>query len=431
MWDTTDKTRNPKSGGPKKQEPNLQSQGEMERFSPNLVTNGWSGSLRTYSASYLSLPSWNPEFHISWTDYSSSLAPASAAVVTASVQSWPSQEKVYAIATMAKNLDSMLARCVPTRRYFNLGYQIGELKDLPMSLRSTLRTWLDIELAMGREGFNKAFRDSKWWTRERQRHFAPYLRDCGIDRPLDKSLSELYLNFKFGWASMYQAVNKLVLTPQRVTKEVNYLIRRNGKFTKLSTTKRWSEPAPATIQWLYPSHPTYFNFGDSVSSSAVRDVSLRCVCDVGFHFPPLSVPALRSQLYFDKLGLYPSPGDIYDLVPWTWMVDWFVGLGDYIHLMDRINGSDNLINYGFMTYKSKVRNRADWSYTGTSSTSITVDGINHTDTQVAKPHLTAFIDLNYELRYSIARLVGVKTYSGQGLSLDQSTILGSLLSQFA
>lgn len=434
--DTTWKSRNPgKKITRRGDKTGLQSQGEYELFIPTLKSVGPSygycdsdqfGQIDRGGGLAFNYNGFRSHVTGSWSSPCVSVA-------SGSVTAYQAAEAAYATSVMVKNLDSMMARCVPSRRYFNLGYQIGELKDLPQTLRGTLQLWRDVERIIGPGFFVQATQDRLWWTKERVRQLSFSLKKVNVDVSLDLTLANCYLNFKFGWESMVQAVVQLVKKPQLVTKEVNFLIARNGKFTNLSTTKSWSEPVAsfptlnvpvATASWDLDS-------ANPPSYSAMRKVELRCMCNVGINFPRLSVPALRSSLFAQKIGLYPTPGDLYDLIPWTWMIDWFVGLGDYIHVMDAINGTDNLINYGFMSYKSLTTVTAHWSLKKTCEIYRILSPGGTSDTfftTYLKP--TSSLEMKYELRKSLSTLENVKTYSGTGLSGYQSSILGALLSKF-
>lgn len=411
----------------------LQSQGEFELFRPRYeapgINYGWRNKYtdsQVYSGGHTSI---SRTFSYVYGSFST----PNSSVNSDQVKLWPVTEKTYATGVMTKHLDAMMARCVPQRRYFNLFYQLGELKDLPMTLRGTLGHWHDLESALGRESYINALLNRSWWTKSRVRRIVPELERVGIRRPLDQALGDLYLNFKFGWQSMYQAAVNLVNKPSRVTKEINYLIQRNGKFTKLSTTQGWVESVSSFPGFIIPVATTNLHYsGQSPSIVATRRIQLRCMCDVGVVFPPLSVPVLRKHLFYEKLGLVPTPGDLYDLVPWTWLADWFLGCGDYIHLMDRVLGQDHLINYGFMSYKSTTDVRANWYYTTFAQDDLTFTppGGTHTYQTNGVVKASSRLVLEYELRKGIDKLVNVKTYSGTGLRQDQATILSALFSKF-
>jgi hypothetical protein len=315
------------------------------------------------------------------------------------------------------------------------------------TLHGTLQAWRDLAALMGgSKQFLLAVTTESWWTESQYNRLRSALRRVGIIRDPGKSLANLYLSFKFGWQSMFQALQGFLRSPELIAKDLNRLIARNGRFTTLSRSISWTEEmaAPPTISMPTAilrtcspdaSHPLGFK--------GLREVELRCCVNSGIYFPKIDVPDFRWNMFLRKYGVsteFPwiSPGDLYDLIPWTWLLDWFVGLGNYIHLMDVSNGDRSIVNYGFMTYKSigRVTGRQTYSSTATySEKSIPPDtassGGFSSSTKVLMP-MDGQLELKYELRLSLATLASssVKTYAGQNLTSDQKTIIGALVNKF-
>jgi len=116
------------------------------------------------------------------------------------------------------------------------------------------------------------------------------------------------------------------------------------------------------------------------------------------------------------------------------LADWFVGASDYIHLMDRINGTDAPINYSFMTYTSVASFVAERGVQYTYSNSWSHDPPGGQSWSESTKHSVTWsgtLEVKYELRVSMTSLLaGVSTYSGQNLKADQATILGALFSKY-
>ena len=440
--DTTWKSRNPGRKIPKTRQKQdklgLKRQGEFELFVPSLVAESSGNSYRyysdtTYQTQAIQDSHGNPfvttvfdkEFRSG--DYRS----ACASVSPAAVASYAVSERTNALNVQVKNLDKLLAKCLPGRRYFNLAYQIGELKDLPQTIRGTLSAWRDIETLIGKQEFKKALTSQSWWTQSKMQRLAPYLEKVGVKLELDKSIANAYLTFKFGWQSMYQAVVKLVNTPKDAAKDTNLVIDRNGKFTTLSSGFSFEENVTSAVPNITMYQPIYWNSSD-VGQTATRKVKLRCVVNSGVNFPKVDLPKLRQKVFLEKLGLIPTPGDLFDLVPFTWLVDWFVGLGDYIHLMELVNQDRALINWGFLTYSSVLKVRSSIHLYADVTTSTDFIPPNHWDVTNQRVHYTptAEFEAKYILRTSLKSLASVKTYTGKGLSSDQYSILQALFQKY-
>jgi hypothetical protein len=443
--DTTWKSRNPGKKIPKsraKQDQlGLNRQGEFELFVPTLYGNAGSNGYRYYSDnSWQTQAITDPYGHpyvtrgISEEFRSGEYLSSCASVVPANVSTYAVNERTNALSVMAKNLDKHLAKCLPGRRYFNLAYQIGEFKDLPQTIRGTLSAWRDIETLIGKEEFKKALTSQSWWTQTKMHKLDSYLNRVGVRFEFDKSVANAYLTFKFGWQSMYQAAVQLVNTPVKAAKDTNLVIDRNGKFTTLSSGFSYDEGVTSGFPNITMYQGNYWNIDPALPSDsfATRHVKVRYVVNSGVNFPKVDLPRLRQKVFLEKLGLIPTPGDIYDLIPWTWLIDWFAGLGDYVHLMEQVNQDRALINWGFATYSSLLRVTSSIHLYADTTYSTNFIPPNHWDTTTTrvKWNPSAVFEAKYILRTSLSTLPSVKTYSGIHLSAYQNSILAALFSHF-
>jgi len=131
-------------------------------------------------------------------------------------------------------------------------------------------------------------------------------------------------------------------------------------------------------------------------------------------------------------GVNPSIEDIYNLIPWTWLVDWYSDLGNYISLMDEINLDQSLFNYGFLTYVSKGKLTSLLQTKVTNTHAVTFPpGPTNTSTRIEDLRYTALATWKYQKRIDISGLSGVKTISKpSSLGASQLAILGALLTKF-
>lgn len=443
IHDTTWKTRNPGSKTSYKTTKTLpQSQGEYELFVPRIEASGCSYGYMSMDSRQSVSQAVGTGLYAVTTEQTKKSGHATgpvAVVLDSDLQTFYAAEHIYGRSVMVSHLDKMMAQCVPNRRYFNLAYQIGELKDVPMSIRSTLHSWRSFQLAIGKEGFIQAYLDSSWWTRDRAHKYSSFLKKMLPGYDADKELAAIYLNFKFGWESLFSAIKKLLSSPVRAAKDINDLCRRNGKFSNLSYQINWSEGLTSPLTLYLPTGTFILSphVDNPAGITGRREVTLRLVVNSGINFPECDGPSFRWKLFLDHLGLVPTPADAYDLIPWTWLIDWFTGASDYIHLMDRVNGNKSPINYGLITYKSLTRVTGSQKLYGQS----TVGWKNvppdlgtaplHTSTYDNCFNFSGSVVLKYELRLSVASLINVSTYSGQNLTADQITILGALSRTFS
>lgn len=416
--------------------PMKQDKGEFELFIPKMSSRNRSRSyLKTDEYRYLSFPNSQGQRSHSKTWIRSEVRGPEFAVTNANVQALLPGIRNRALSVMTKEVYGMLDRVQPRHRTYSLFYQIAELRELPITIKGTLKIWQDFERIVGTNYFRSLLQSRHLWRDPQLMiRYAEHLgHSTGFNynalRNIDENAASAFLTFKFGWESMYRGVIDLLPSVNRATKDVNALINQIGRTHSRRTKKTWSEPN-ASI-------PPFFGFtplrteiigSTSIQSEGTRDCELRLMVNTAIWFPHLDVPTLRRELVIEKLGIYPTPSDIYNLIPWTWLVDWFGGLGDYISLMDSIANDQMIINYGFITYKEV--SRATMKVAGEFQTVVktNVDFIEQESVTTTPMVHEGEFTYKYQLRRSIPSLTNVRQYWGTNLNPNQTAILGALAS---
>jgi hypothetical protein len=291
----------------------------------------------------------------------------------------------------------MVRESVPTARKFALFRNVAELKDLPLLLRRSVELAKDISTLLELKGQGNQ-----------------------------------YLNFKFGWEATVRAVVDMLAIPEKIANQVNYLIDRNGLSTTFVATRsgqeEWTGTDPFLAMEQYAGeHAQTWGYG-----AKIRTWKLRSVINYGVRFPKVDVPQLRQDLLDVKWGANPRPVDVFNLVPWTWLVDWFGGLGEYLDVMDTLRGDRSLFNYGYLTYKAEVKLPFVHTWKRTAGVGYNVDGTWSGSTYEKDFTWQCNIGYRYHRRIDISTLSGMKAVSRPGtLSGGQLAIIGALLTKFA
>jgi hypothetical protein len=231
----------------------------------------------------------------------------------------------------------MISECLPRSRKVSLAYNLGELKDLPMMYRKTVELY--------------------------------HLQLKNLDL---RKAGDQYLNWKFGWEQTLRGVQEMLELPTTIAKHVNYLISRKGLPTTFRATRKGIEGASSI--------PT-FNQNAGTGETIVRNASIgrrsfecRVALNFTLDFPNVAIPVLRENLLTQKWGKIIKPADVYNLVPWSWLADWFSGLGEYIELIDTIRGDESLFNYGYFTYCSKGEYTNSFTVRTTNTENVVTNG---------------------------------------------------------
>jgi hypothetical protein len=169
----------------------------------------------------------------------------------------------------------------------------------------------------------------------------------------------------------------------------------------------------------------------SINSDVKRETELRLVINANYRFPDVDLPSFKSHLFKEKLGIYPSVTDMYNLVPWTWLLDWFTGLGNYIEVIDNINHDRTLVNWGMLTGVTKGKLTTDFKSKSDNWSRVYVNNVQVSeDRNVVQNAHTSTLEYTFQLRKDVANLPNVhKTSDISSLTNYQASILGGIISQ--
>lgn len=316
------------------------------------------------------------DYRRNYNRYTRIVTPTAARVISGDVTTLKSAQLARANAFIKDRTLQLYNRAMPDARQYSLFRNVVELKDLPRSLASLRGTLVDLHK------FISSIPDQK-------------LRRSILDlRNLGQNIPTEYLSYQFGWRQTYSDLMDLLTLPDRVVKRFNYLNRQAAKSRVLRARSEFTTSfAAPPISFVYDS--TDSDITPTVNNDYTEKVSLSLVLGYGFDFPNLMPVDFSEKNFLRAVGAYPTPLDIYNLIPWTWMVDWFTGLDSYIEAIQRINSDRKLVNYGLVTcditgtlvgtYHSRSENVTTVSYqdaTGkkTNATSTTFSGNVHQST---------------------------------------------------
>jgi len=313
-----------------------------------------------------------------------------ARITQTAVDSYLNLERTYFSDMARAKGDEMLPDALPSRREFSFLREAGELKDIPHLLQASVSN-------------------------------ARNLYQNGTFNPSDQ-----YLSQEFGWEPLVKAVVDLVRLPDRIVERVNYLLKRLGKDTTFRSARRDTSAISSAQGFTFDAL-----LGEtlgSTSHSAFRTAEWRMALNYGVRFPILELPKLKEWLASQLWGARFRPDDFYNLIPWSWLVDWFTGLGNYVEAVSSIADDTSVANYGFLTYDANgfVLSSAEGKVTETRSTRFNGGPITTLTKEVKLAH-TAVLRYKYLRRVDVTSLSSIKrTWMLDELSSFQASILGAL-----
>lgn len=398
--DTTYRTRNPFSDF-----------GEADWFSVSFNLPSRSYSVRRRDYQTYTVPSCPFSSRIEWWDYwNDGTFDKGAYVEQADLNIIKLREILKSQEMIQEHGLEVLRKATPTSRRFNLARSIIELKDLPRSISSLKRA------AEGLLEVRSAISDGR-------------IRDLVFSLNTNhKSVPSEYLSYHFGWKQLYKDIMSALNEPARVTNRINYLISRSGKFTKFGAVSKYTD----SIQGPGCTYKvSAYDSERETSHVCNRRFTLRASLGASFTFPGADLPRFREDVFRKMLGVNISLGDLYDLTPWTWLLDWYTGLGNYLHIIEEINSDPYLIDYGFVSCLTEGTIVTTFKYTNVDTYDDKVDtSKTHIEFKKRNVHSSS-IDFKSYLRVDASRVGDlVRSRSNPGsLTPYQNSILGALLWQ--
>jgi hypothetical protein len=320
-------------------------------------------------------------------------------------------EIAYNTQLIANNVVSLLKGWSPGNRSYTLFRNVVELRDIPRSvssLRTTVLNFRQLYVSLST---------------------SPKLRKIIFDlRNTSKDIPGEYLSYHFGWKQLYKDVLDLAASPTKISKRINFLIERNGKPTTYRSKRNFVSGETGVSGFDYES----FGIESSIElhSRIERSTELRLVINATFDFPNVDSPLFRLKEFTRRIGVVPTPTDLYNLIPWTWLLDWFTGLGNYIELIDNTNRDPTLVNWGVITAVSNGKLITERKSKTNVTDTITALGVVTAKTTQRQYTHTSVFDYVCEIRKDVSTSLGVnKTSDIASLTAYQKSILGALLAQ--
>jgi len=314
------------------------------------------------------------------------------------------------------NAVSLLKGWSPFNRDYTLFRNLAELRDIPKSILQLQKTVLD---------FRKLYVSLTSSPGTRKNIFD--LKRAAKDIPNE------YLSYHFGWKQTYKDIVDLLNAPAKLQRKVNFLLARSGKPTTFRSKREFvsGESGVSGFEYEYLRDEFQPPSGADIQSRIDRTSELRLVINATFDFPPIASVRFRNDLWLKRLGVVPRVTDVYNLIPWTWLVDYFTGFGNYVELIDNINHDPSLINWGMLTCVSQGKLTTDFHSKSYRTTRVYAQNqpVSDSTTTVDNRHTSVYTYV-CETRRDVATILDVNTTSEpSSLSAYQKSIIGALLAQ--
>jgi len=399
--------------------------GELEFFksyinSPPRVSyyrdNGWRRAVPGATADDTckaagGIPDFEVGTNVTWT---TTFQPTAATLSEDTFNQFRDKEVSFCDSVSQKLLPNLLLNNMPFKRQYSLARNVAELKDLPRSIAQARQTADDLKAV---------------WS---SLSGSPKLRSQIFDLS-NKAASNLpgeYLSYHFGWKQLQKDLKDLIDLPEKLSKKLNFLILRSNKqttFRKIQESESSESGGPGFV-YDYMDH----EWGQTHSSRIVRKHKTTLVVNGVFDFPPINNVTLRQRFFADQIGLIPRFIDVYNIIPWTWLVDWFTGLGNYLELIEETNHDPVLVNWGMITTHTIGKLVTDFECTNATQETNYLNNVKVSPDAAYDVRVKHSSILSYECRTrrNVARVLGMEVTSiPDTLTGYRASILGALLAQ--
>lgn len=188
-----------------------------------------------------------------------------------------------------------------------------------------------------------------------------------IGRSLKKGdLGGEYLNYQFGIAPTISDVQGYLETSRRAEEILAQWKRDSGRRVR----RRYTFPAQEETYTVSGSgYPyvgaTQLNAYLSQQGTITRTTKLRRnVWFSGayrYYVPPSATRLLEKAREINRLyGVVPTAETAWELLPWSWLVDWNVNLGDVISNLSAFQRDDLVLTYGYIMSHARVEHEIVW-----------------------------------------------------------------------
>lgn len=200
-------------------------------------------------------------------------------------------------------------RYSPVKPRVDLGQTIAEMREIPRMLYNSAKTYAKLWRSSG--GYRSKF--------------GP------------KTVADEWLNTQFGWRPFLSTIYKTFTTVSNLDTYIKRLRKYNGKWEKRGgrlcniSDRQALTPSGVSLKIIYDSRfsikPTY---------KLQRNIKHKAWFQAEYKYwiPELNSPRCPWRTIRHMFGLDITPALVWELIPWSWLIDWFVNVGNILESAD-------------------------------------------------------------------------------------------------
>ncbi len=182
-----------------------------------------------------------------------------------------------------------------------------------------------------------------------------------------KNVGNYYLGLQFGWKPLLRDIRDMVNTQRFLQKRIQQLLRDNGRPVRRRIQLRESSDTVYSSGQAYgalkPTISTGFYQGYTPTYQDTITTSERIWASAQFRYwlpeGPRDVDwtnRIKSRIFGSNT---PSPKDVWNAIPWTWLTDWFVDIGGMLESIDTDVADRIAADYIYIMRELKVHGKRE------------------------------------------------------------------------
>lgn len=202
----------------------------------------------------------------------------------------------------------------PGQSIADLAVFLGEIKEVPRMLMTTANSFYTA------------------YTGQFKRAWSPKKRI--------KVAAENWLNTQYGWLPFIRDLRNFYKAWKVMDDWYNQLVRDNGQWvrrrgTVTKYTKKevvWESSSQHMSHPNLSGHPAWYPYGTQGSSRLVRYTQLKVWFEAAFRYyvPDIGSVKFKRRAIQHLFGANVTPLVVWELIPWSWLVDWYAKVGELL-----------------------------------------------------------------------------------------------------
>lgn len=152
-----------------------------------------------------------------------------------------------------------------------------------------------------------------------------------------RNVGKEYLNIQFGWVPFLNDLARVIKISHTLDSRMRQIRRNNGRNVRrrgvLASTTDTMEDVKTTGTFLHPVLPTVYYASLTGSRHRVKTVTTKHWFSGSFmyHIPDTGDLRYTAKARRALYGVNPSPSLLWEVLPWSWLIDWFASTGDVLN----------------------------------------------------------------------------------------------------